>query len=143
MNYVTYDDAGKLSGGYCQELQPDHEAAYIEVSPDQRENWTNYQANPDRDGLEPAPLAQPAAAIVPQSATRRQARQALLLRGKLALVQPAIDAIEDDTLRGMAQIEWDDSLEFLRDRPLVVQIGGAIGLDAAGLDELFIFASSL
>lgn len=88
----------------------------------------------------PVPVVAPA---IPQSVTRRQARQALLLRGKLAMVQPAINAEPDATRRAMAQIEWDDSLEFLRTRPLVIQIGAAIGLDAAGLDELFTFAATL
>lgn len=141
LSYVTYDPTGSLTGGYLQSVQAEHEAAHIVVSEPIRLNFPLYRANAARDGVEDAPAS--ASPIVPQSATRRQARQALLLRGKLALVQPAIDAIEDDTMRGMAQIEWDDSLEFLRDRPLVIQIGGAIGLDAAGLDELFIFASSL
>lgn len=80
---------------------------------------------------------------VPQTVTRRQARQALLLKGKLDLIQPAINAISDATLRGLAQIEWDDSLEFNRNRALVIQIGNAVGLDSDGLDELFKFAAAL
>ncbi len=82
-------------------------------------------------------------ASVPRSVTRRQARQALLLRGKLALVQPAIDAIPDATQRGLMQIEWDDSLSFDRDRPSLIAIGAAIGYDALGLDDVFVFAATL
>ena len=82
-------------------------------------------------------------ASVPRSVTRRQARQALLLRGKLALVQPAIDAIPDATQRGLMQIEWDDSLSFDRDRPSLIAIGAAIGYDALGLDDVFTFAATL
>lgn len=81
--------------------------------------------------------------VVPASVTRRQARQALLLAGLLKDVQPAIDAIPDPMQRALAQIEWDDSLEFERKRPLVASIGTAIGLDSAGLDELFITAARL
>lgn len=80
---------------------------------------------------------------VPASVTRRQARQALLLSGLLDNVQPAIDAIPDATERGMAQIEWDDSQVFERDRPLLIQIGMALGLDDAGLDALFLQAAAL
>jgi hypothetical protein len=80
---------------------------------------------------------------VPTAVTRRQARQALLLAGLLDNVQPAINAIPDATARGLAQIEWDDSLEFQRERPLVISIGAAIGLDAAGLDGLFVQAAAL
>ena len=80
---------------------------------------------------------------VPRTVTRRQARQALLLRGKLALVQPAIDAIPDATQRGLMQIEWDDSLSFDRDRPSHISIGAAIGYDSLGLDDVFTFAATL
>lgn len=83
------------------------------------------------------------ASQVPEKVTRRQARQALVLAGKLALVQPAIDAIADPIQRQMMQIEWDDSLEFERGRPTLIQIGGAIGLDAASLDALFVQAAQL
>lgn len=87
-----------------------------------------------------AAAAQP---VVPTRVTRRQARQALLLTDKLALVQPAIDAIPDAVQRGMAQIEWDDSQDFERNRPTLIAIATAIGLDAAGIDALFIQAASL
>jgi hypothetical protein len=82
-------------------------------------------------------------ARVPQRVTRRQARQALLLAGKLDQVQPAIDAIADPTQRGLAQIEWDDSQVFERRRPFLVQIGTALGLDDAALDQLFFAAAAL
>ena len=82
-------------------------------------------------------------ALVPASVTRRQARQALLLAGLLDNVQPAIDAIPDATTRGMAQIEWDDSQMFERHRPLLIQLGTALGLDDAALDNLFIEAAAL
>ena len=94
----------------------------------------------DLDALAIAALHQ---ASIPRTVTRRQARQALLLRGKLALVQPAIDAIADVTQRGLMQIEWDDSLSFDRDRPSLIAIGTAIGYDSAGLDDIFIFANTL
>lgn len=90
-----------------------------------------------------ATLAAVRIASVPRTVTRRQARQALLLRGKLALVQAAIDAIADGTQRGLMQIEWDDSLSFDRDRPSLVAIGAAVGYDSAGLDDIFIFANTL
>jgi hypothetical protein len=79
----------------------------------------------------------PAPAPVPESVTRRQAKQALLINGKLSLVQPAIDAIPDPAQKAMIQIEWDDSQEFQRSRSTVIAIGTAIGLDSAQLDDLF------
>lgn len=85
----------------------------------------------------------PQTPVVPQSVTRRQAKQALALRGKLALVQPALDAISDTTQRALMQIEWDDSQEFQRNRQSVILIGTAIGLSSADMDELFTFAATL
>lgn len=80
---------------------------------------------------------------VPQTVTRRQARQALLLAGLLDDVPTAIAAIPDEIQRRMAQIEWEDSLEFVRSRPLVIQISAALGLSEAELDEMFVTASTL
>jgi len=80
---------------------------------------------------------------IPQVVSRRQAKQALLLRGKIGLVQPAIDAIQDATQRALMQIEWDDSQEFVRTRASLIAIGTAIGLDSNGLDELFTLAATL
>ena len=85
----------------------------------------------------------PAPPYVPQSVTRRQAKQALLLAGLLSGVQPAIDAIPDPTQRALIQIEWDDSQVFERNRPALIALGGALGLNAAGLDALFIQAAAL
>lgn len=80
---------------------------------------------------------------VPTKVTRRQARQALAMEGLLDKVQPAIDAIPDPQQRQLAQIEWDDSQDFERDRALLIQLGHAIGLTDAGIDELFIRAGGL
>jgi hypothetical protein len=80
---------------------------------------------------------------VPQTVTRRQAKQALLINGKLSLVQPAIDAIADPSQKAMIQIEWDDSQEFQRTRASVIAIGTAIGLNSTQLDDLFVLAATL
>lgn len=80
---------------------------------------------------------------VPAKVTRRQARQALAMEGLLDKVQPAIDAIPDPQQRQLAQIEWDDSQDFERARPLLIELGHAIGLTDAGIDALFIRAGGL
>lgn len=90
-----------------------------------------------------------AKAKVPQVVTRRQAKQALRqtldANGAtlLSKVQPAIDAILDPLQRDTMQIEWDESLDFVRTRPSLIQMGAAIGLDSAGIDQLFILAATL
>ncbi|MBY0237862.1 MAG: hypothetical protein K2X55_00960, partial [Burkholderiaceae bacterium] len=133
MEYVTFDPAtGVLTGGYTGQ-EPVEGESFIEVPAEQRATWTAYRANEARDGLDLLPPfvpTEPPVPAVPNSVTRRQARQALLLAGLLDDVQTAIDGIADETQRRLAQIEWEDSLEFKRDRPLVISIGTALGLNA-------------
>lgn len=83
------------------------------------------------------------AAIVPQTVTRRQGRQALLLAGLLDQVQPAIDAIEDATERGMAQIYWDDAQSFERQNATLLALASALGLHDSEVDDLFSQAAAL
>ena len=94
----------------------------------------------DGEVFTPTPPEPP---VVPFTVTRRQAKQALALNGLIASVQIAIDAIPNATQRALMQIEWDDSQEFQRNRPAVIAIGTAVGLDAAGIDALFIQAATL
>lgn len=101
--------------------------------------------DPATESFTPLPpvIAEPVVPGVPQSVARRQAKQALALRGKLALVQPAIDAIADPVQRELMQIEWDDSQEFQRNRQSIILIGTAIGFSSVELDDLFTFAATL
>jgi len=79
---------------------------------------------------------------VPQSVTMRQARQALILAGKDEAVDAALAAIPG-TAGKLARAEWEKSQAVERDRPLVVQMGAALGLSEADLDQLFILAETL
>lgn len=54
INYVTYDDAGTLTGSYFQPLQAAH-TSYIEVTEAERKSWVLYRANEARDGVELKP----------------------------------------------------------------------------------------
>ena len=81
--------------------------------------------------------------LIPESITKRQAKQQLLLDGKLSQVQEVIDSIPDETERMMAQLYWDESTEFERSHPTLTEIGAALGLTEAELDMMFINASKL
>lgn len=80
---------------------------------------------------------------VPHVVTRRQGRQALILAGKFAAVQAAIDAIEDETERLLAQSWWDDSAEYERTNPFLQLLAQAIRLDDGALDTLFVTGGGL
>lgn len=139
MRYVTYDSNGLLTGCYLQEVPDEHRASHCTVDEPRAFDWPDYWMNAARDGLELVPVTPPPV-MVPQKVTRRQGRQALLLAGALDLVPMAIAAIEDETERRLAQIEWEDAQEYERQRPLVVMMGAALDLD---LDALFIHAATL
>jgi hypothetical protein len=87
--------------------------------------------------------------IVPEQVSMRQARQALLMATNsdgvslLSQVQVLIDAIADPMDREWMQIEWDRSQVVTRNRPSVVQIGTGLGLTAAQLDDMFVYAATL
>ena len=102
-----------------------------------------FSTQAEKDAAIAADIEAKRKASVPASVTRRQAKQALLLNGLLANVQPAIDAIPDATQRAMTQIEWDDSQVFERDRPALIALGSALGLTSVQLDDLFIGAAQL
>ena len=81
--------------------------------------------------------------LIPESISKRQAKQQLLLDGKLDQVKEVIDSIPDETERMMAQLYWDESTEFERNHPTLVELGTALGLTEAELDMMFINASKL
>jgi hypothetical protein len=142
--YVTFDpNTGELTGSYFQEPPPAHEGIYIRTTDEALSpSWTLFRANAARDGVELAPIMPPPEPGVPQEVTRRQGIQALLLEGVTeAMVEQKItEMVADPLQRDLALVEFRASQVFLRQRPLVVQIGPALGLD---LDALFIKAKSL
>lgn len=88
--------------------------------------------------IEREAIIDPSVPAAPASITRRQAKLALLAAG---LLNQAEDALADEG--PAAQIEWADALTFDRGNPLIAAIGGAIGLDEAGIDDLFRAAAAL
>lgn len=81
--------------------------------------------------------------VVPKSVTRRQALQALMLNGYLEMIPVLLNGIADPVEREMAKIEWNESLEFERSRPLVIRMATALSISTEALDHLFIQASKL
>lgn len=87
-------------------------------------------------------LAAQAEAAKPKEVTMRQARLALLQAGLLDSVITAIAGMPSPQKQA-AEIEWEYSNSLKRSQPLVIQLGAALGLDTAKLDELFLTASKL
>jgi hypothetical protein len=79
--------------------------------------------------------------IVPQEVTRRQGLQALFLAGVSRTdVLGYISAMEDETARGLALIEYEEATTFRIDNQLVIAAAAHFHLD---LPALFIRANSL
>lgn len=74
-------------------------------------------------------------ALPPVVVRRLRVKLELADRNKLAAVEAAV--AQAGTI---AQLYWNEAAEFESDHPLVMQIGQAIGLDVAGIRELFIAA---
>lgn len=75
--------------------------------------------------------------------TPRQMRQALILNGvSMQQIEDALDSLPEPT-KSLAKVEWEYSISFQRNRPLVSQMGAMLGWNEAQLDALWKFASSL
>lgn len=79
---------------------------------------------------------------VPTEVTMRQARLALLGAGLLTNVDAAINAMPEPA-KSAARIEWDYSSAVQRHNGFVAQLGPALGLTDAQIDDLFRAASKL
>jgi hypothetical protein len=104
----------------------------------------------DDAGLSPSQVAKQLAeyAAAPPVApildvTPRQIRQALILSGiSLAGIDDALASLPEP-IKSLAQTEWEYSISFQRNRPLVNQVGALLGKSSQELDDLWKFAATL
>lgn len=113
---------------------------------DEENRWVSHWIVVDLTADELAQIAADkaaaAAARVPKFVTMRQASQALIYAGLDDDVEGMLAAMPGQAGK-LARAEWVKSQVVERDRPLVLQMGAALGLDSAALDALFIHAASL
>lgn len=75
--------------------------------------------------------------------TPRQIRQALLLSGvSLTDITNALESLSEPT-KSLAITEWEYSITFQRNRPLVASVGVMLGWTPEQLDNLWLFAGTL
>jgi len=76
-------------------------------------------------------------------ATPRQIRQALILSGvSIEMITAALDSLPEPT-RSLAKVEWEYSIAFKRNRPIVIQVGLMLGWTPKQVDDLWKLALSL
>lgn len=140
MIYLTYNQDGRPTGLYRQALHPDHEAAYLELTDAQAQDWLALWVDPETGALTARPPSPPSAPTVPQQVTRFQGMAALSLAGLLDDVEAYMAAPERTA---MQQLAWKEVLHFERQSNLVNQLGTDLGLSAAQIDQLFITAGGI
>lgn len=79
---------------------------------------------------------------VPQSVTMAQARIALQMTGKLAMVQAGLEALKEPE-RTKAMTAWEYAPTVSRTGALVQTLSGQFGMSEADLDDLFILAGDI
>lgn len=79
---------------------------------------------------------------VPQEIDRWKLRAALELNGYLAAVEAAINALPP-TQQIVLKAKWAGQETVQRNHPTIIQLGAAIGLTPAQIDNIFIQASRL
>jgi len=84
----------------------------------------------------------PAPPTVPQSATMRQARLAMLQAGILDEVEALIAAMPGDEGRA-ARIDWEYAFEVRRDWTLIATLAPQLRMTDQQVDDLFILAASI
>lgn len=78
-----------------------------------------------------------------EDVTPRQIRQALILSGiSTQQIEDALATLPEPT-QSLARTEWEYSIAFQRDRPLVAQVGQMLGWTSEQLDDLWRLAKSL
>ena len=75
--------------------------------------------------------------------TPRQMRQALILSGvSMDMIDTALNALPEPA-KSLAHAEWEYSISFKRNRPLVNSVGAMLGWTQDQLDSLWTFAGTL
>lgn len=75
--------------------------------------------------------------------TPRQIRQALILSGvSLQMIEDALNSLSEP-MKSLAKIEWEYSIAFQRNRPMVSQVGAMLGWTETQIDNLWQLARSL
>jgi hypothetical protein len=144
MKYLTFDQAGNLTGAYIQDVPPEHADNHMEVSDADYANWVNLHLV--NGALEPKPPAPPAPPAIPEEVPMASARIILLRAGiTAAMVTNAInaDGTMTDAQKAEALIDFEFRTSVRRRSPLTLALGPALGLTLTQMDTMFVQAGAL
>lgn len=134
-----------LQTGAVRQVDAELFAAWVSAGNPKAAGWTLIQDPPSPvaqwDGsqwVEPAAPVQES----PNEVSMAQACIALHRAGKLELVPQIIASLEEPP-RIEAGLWWSRATSVRKDHPIVQMLAPALGLDDAGLDDLFAVAASV
>jgi hypothetical protein len=82
--------------------------------------------------------------IVPETVTRRQLRQALILSDfDLSIIDNFINSVEDEKERLILDNYWNASTEFERNHPILIDFSNKLDFTTEQINDLFILANTL
>jgi hypothetical protein len=82
--------------------------------------------------------------IVPETVTRRQLRQALILSDfDLTIIDSFINSVEDEKERLILDNYWNASTEFERNHPILIDFSNKLDFTTEQTNNLFILANTL
>jgi hypothetical protein len=82
--------------------------------------------------------------VVPETVTRRQLRQALILSDfDLTIIDNFINGIEDEKERLILDNYWNASTEFERNHPILIDFSNKLNFTTEQTNDLFILANTL
>ena len=82
--------------------------------------------------------------IVPETVTRRQLRQALILSDfDLTIIDNFINSVEDEKERLILDNYWNASTEFERNHPILIDFSNKLNFTTEQTNDLFILANTL
>jgi hypothetical protein len=82
--------------------------------------------------------------IAPETVTRRQLRQALILSDfDLTIIDNFINSVEDEKERLILDNYWNASTEFERNHPILIDFSNKLDFTTEQTNDLFILANTL
>jgi hypothetical protein len=82
--------------------------------------------------------------VVPETVTRRQLRQALILSDfDLTIIDNFINSVEDEKERLILDNYWNASTEFERNHPILIDFSNKLNFTTEQINDLFILANTL
>lgn len=134
-----------LLAGSLWRLQRDDDAGtWVAVEDDSIVNRFGFTRADFPNATPPTlPAYTPPVSDVPQTVSRAQGKAALIQAGKWDAVTAFVNAIADPEQKALADVALNDTQDWRRDSPFLIQAAGAIGLSSNDLDDLFTAAAEI